>query len=275
MKLNVLSLSAALVAALGVGSFALAQDNAAQNTQTTQQQERTFGRGHRGGKMRAFERLNLTDAQKQQIQQIRENARNGFAGKEEVKQLKAQQRAGQQLTAEQTARLTQLREQHRAAKEQTRQQIEAVLTAEQRQQLETLKAERKQNGVADFKGGRKGFGRGGEFGGLRGLNLTDAQREQLRALNQTIFDSTKAQREELRSLLAQRQNNVQLSAEQQARANELRGQIRQSFEQTRQNLQSILTPEQRQQLETQRLQTRQRFEQRRQLRQNNTETPQQ
>lgn len=274
MKFKVLNLSAALVAALSFGSFAFAQENSA--AQNAPRETRDFRR-HRSGALRGLEGLNLTDAQKQQIQSIRENAKNNFAERDELKQLKSQQRSGAQLTAEQTARVNQLREQRRAAKEQMRQQIATILTVEQRAQLETLKAERKENKREFGFGGQRGnksFGRG-EFGGLRGLNLTEAQREQLRALNQTVFDSAKAQREELRSLYRQRQSNAQLTAEQQSRLEDLRRQLHQAREQMRQNLQTVLTPEQRQQLETQRQQLRQRFELRRQMRRSDSETPQQ
>lgn len=270
MKLRVLSLSAALTAVLGFGSFAMAQNVNAQTAPNGERQERGFRRHHGAGKMHGLANLNLTETQKQQIQQIHESAKNNFAGRDEIKQLREQQRAGTALTADQTARLNVLREQYRAAKEQTKAQVLAVLTAEQRQQLETLKAERKQNRGA----GRRGFGRAGEFGGLNRLNLTDAQQQQLRALNETILSSTTAQREELRGLYEQRRGGAQLTAEQQTRASQLRQQLRQSGEQLRANLQTVLTAEQRQQLETEREQRRQRFEQRRQLRQNTMQTPQ-
>lgn len=274
MKLKVLSLSAAMTAVLGFGSFALAQDANVQTAPDGARQERGFRR-HRGGagKMHGLANLNLTEAQKQQIQQIHENAKNSFAGLDEIKQLRLQQRTGTALTAEQTARISQLREQHRAAKEQTKAQVLAVLTAEQRQQLETQKAERKENRGARGEG-RRGFKRGGEFGGLNRLNLTEAQQQQLRTLNETVLSSTKTQREELRGLYEQSRGGAQLTADQNARANELRQQLRQSGEQMRANLQSVLTAEQRQQIETEREQKRQRFEQRRQLRQNTVETPQ-
>ncbi|HVE70164.1 MAG TPA: Spy/CpxP family protein refolding chaperone [Thermoanaerobaculia bacterium] len=108
--------------------------------------------GHRGGFMsqRLAEKLNLTDAQKAQIQEIskgfREQNRATFEGSRDLRQeARAARKANDtaklealkpQLEAQRT-QMQQLREAHQ-------QQILAVLTAEQRAQLETMKSERKQ-----------------------------------------------------------------------------------------------------------------------------------
>ncbi|HYC89516.1 MAG TPA: Spy/CpxP family protein refolding chaperone [Thermoanaerobaculia bacterium] len=110
------------------------------------------GRGHRGGFMsqRLAEKLNLTDAQKSQIQAIQKGFReNNAQAFENAKVLRQQVREARQ--ANDTARLESLkpameaqRTQFQQLREAQKQQILAVLTAEQRAQLEALKAERKQ-----------------------------------------------------------------------------------------------------------------------------------
>jgi protein CpxP len=119
------------------------------------------GRGQRGGFMsqKLAEKLNLTDAQKTQIAAIskgfREQNRATFEGSRDLRQQFREARKANdtaklealkpQLERQRTE-LQQLREAHK-------QQVLAVLTAEQRAQLETLKSERKE---------RRGRGRGTE-----------------------------------------------------------------------------------------------------------------
>lgn len=110
------------------------------------------GRAHRGGVMsqRMAEKLNLTDAQKQQIQAIQKGFReNNAQAFENAKVLRQQVREARQ--ANDTARLESLkpaleaqRTQFQQLREANKQAILAVLTAEQRAQLEAFKAERKQ-----------------------------------------------------------------------------------------------------------------------------------
>jgi len=106
--------------------------------------------------------------------------------------------------------------------------------------------------------------------GLRGLrrqlDLTDAQREQLRALRQSGRGADEDERAELRELRRLRRQGGTLSPEQQARAQALREQLRASGEARRQQFLSVLTPEQRAQLEQQRSEMRGRREERRQRR---------
>ena len=99
-------------------------------------------RGHKGGGF-GFRGIELTEAQKEQIKQIREANRPDAAAMEELKSFRAARRAGT-LTDDQKARAQALREQARVRGESVRQQMLAILTPEQRQQLEAKKAERKQ-----------------------------------------------------------------------------------------------------------------------------------
>ena len=95
-----------------------------------------FARHGRGGEMRLFAQLNLTDAQKEQIKQIHQ--RFGENSKAQREQLRA---SGAQL--DQTQR-EQLRAQRKAAHEQLQAEILNILTAEQKTQLEQLREQRRQ-----------------------------------------------------------------------------------------------------------------------------------
>ncbi len=99
------------------------------------------------------------------------------------------------------------------------------------------------------------FGRGGErqgmhrFGraplaGLRELNLTDDQKQQVRAIMERNFESTKALREEMRTL-GQKRFEGTLTPEEQTRARELHQQMAQTMTSAMTEVQGILTPEQK------------------------------
>ena len=110
-----------------------------------------------------LERLNLTDAQRQQLQAIRENSR---------RQIEAV------LTAEQRQQLAT----RRAEMERRREEF-ANLMPEQRQQLRRERREQ--------RGGPSGPGRGSRWAPFADLNLTDSQRQQIR----TIMENARMQSE--------------------------------------------------------------------------------
>lgn len=85
-------------------------------------------------------------------------------------------------------------------------------------------------------------------GVLRELNLTDAQKEQVRATIQRNMEGTKAQREELRQLAEKRRQGA-LTTEEEARAKTLRDQLFNSMKGRHADLLAILTPEQKARLE--------------------------
>ncbi|MER3428977.1 MAG: hypothetical protein C4334_12980 [Pyrinomonas sp.] len=84
---------------------------------------------------------------------------------------------------------------------------------------------------------------------LRQLNLSDQQRQQIRNIMQNYHTATKAQRDELRQLQEQRRTSGTLSAEQQARVEQLRAALDASAQQMRAEILNVLTPEQRAQYE--------------------------
>lgn len=102
--------------------------------------------------------LNLTDAQKEQMRQVRESTRTRIEGvltqaqRDQLNAAKGQQGQGQRgqrgqrrqvwsslnLTSEQQAQIRQIRQE-------SKQQMEAILTPEQRQQMEQMRQNRRQN----------------------------------------------------------------------------------------------------------------------------------
>jgi Spy/CpxP family protein refolding chaperone len=96
------------------------------------------------------------------------------------------------------------------------------------------------------RGFRRGPGRDGGFGPgfLRELNLTDDQKQKVRAIIQQNFANSKATREELRQLGEKRQQGT-LTTDEEARARTLHEQMRASMKETETKIASILTPEQK------------------------------
>ena len=83
---------------------------------------------------------------------------------------------------------------------------------------------------------------------LRQLDLTEAQKEQVRSAGKRNREATKTQREELRQLAEKRRQGTLTTAEE-ARARALRDEIRTSMQSNQGDLLNILTPEQKAKLE--------------------------
>jgi Spy/CpxP family protein refolding chaperone len=111
--------------------------------------------------------------------------------------------------------------------------------------------------------GRDGMGRRGPgMGHLpHELNLSDAQREQSRAIMQRRLESTKVQREELFKLREKRIAGS-FSAEDGARAKALHEQMRAAMEGARTEMEGVLTAEQKAKLEGFKAERKARHEQR-------------
>jgi Spy/CpxP family protein refolding chaperone len=136
--------------------------------------------------------------------------------------------------------------------------------------------------MRERRGGR-GFGmrtgkemRGGKHGGdkmmlraLGQLNLSDAQKEQIRGMSETFKASTQIQREELRSLGMKKRDGI-ITADEQTRLKEIRTQLKASGEQMHNSVLAVLTAEQRAQLEQTKEEMKKRKMERRQNRQNQT-----
>jgi Spy/CpxP family protein refolding chaperone len=152
-------LISSLTVAGAIAAFAgasLAQDTTGTTTQPTDKpgHHRGDGPGRRGpggpegmlggpgmfGPM--MKGVNLTDAQKAQIKQIRETNRPNPADFQQMRTLMEAKRNGTP-TADQQAQLKAFHEAQRAKGESIRQQIDAVFTPEQKAQMEKNKADMK------------------------------------------------------------------------------------------------------------------------------------
>jgi Spy/CpxP family protein refolding chaperone len=111
--------------------------------------------------------------------------------------------------------------------------------------------------------GREGLGRRGPgvAGAIRGIDLTDAQREQIRSITQRRLESTKVQREELFKLREKRIAGT-FSAEDGARAKALHQEIRTAMDGIRAETSGVLTSEQKARIEELQKERKARHEQR-------------
>jgi Spy/CpxP family protein refolding chaperone len=205
--------------------------------------------GHRGAFHQLGANLNLTDAQKQQMKDIRSADRASnqqlyadFGAK--LHQLRALRQANDPGAAALKTEIESMKPQVEAARKASRQATLGVLTADQRAQLKEARQSR-------------GFG-GRRANAMRHavaskLNLTDEQKSQFKALRQTtndknqqLFADAKAKRQELHSLT---RANDPRAADVKAELEALRPQLQAARQAQHEAFLSILTPEQRSQLE--------------------------
>ena len=111
----------------------------------------------------------------------------------------------------------------------------------------TPENETRRSGRGEERWGMRRFGRP-PLAGLRELNLTDEQKQQVRAIMERNFESTKVLREELRTL-GQKRFEGTLTSEEQTRAKELHQQMAKSMQSAMTEVQGILTAEQKAKLE--------------------------
>jgi periplasmic protein CpxP/Spy len=123
------------------------------------------------------------------------------------------------------------------------------------------------------KGNGQGMRGGGVLRGLRGIDLTDAQKEQIRTIMESKRNSFQGNREEMRNLM-QAKRDGSITAEQQEKLKAMRDQMRADAKQIEEQVLAILTPEQRTQLEQRKEEMRKLREERRQMRRQNRQTPQ-
>lgn len=110
------------------------------------------------------------------------------------------------------------------------------------------------------RGFRRGF-RGGFLPELRGVELTDDQKSQIKLLAETHFASNKAVHEELRSIMDKRRDGTLTDADK-ARAEEIHQSMKASAEQFRSSVLALLTPEQTEQIERMKAERKERMEKR-------------
>jgi Spy/CpxP family protein refolding chaperone len=132
-------------------------------------------------------------------------------------------------------------------------------------QTDGQKQEKRWGGHRKGGDGARGM-RGGHGMMFRDLNLTDAQKAQIK----TIMDTNKptdAEMQQMKSLMEARKNGGTLTDDQKAQFKAFREQRRAKQEAIQQQILAILTPEQKQQLEQKQQERRQRMQERRQQRQ--------
>ena len=207
-------------------------------------------RGNRAGFGRMAAKLNLTDAQKQQMKDIRtasreQNQQLNADFRAKLQELRSLKEANDPKADEVKAELKAMRPQMEAARKASRDAMLNILTPEQRDQL---KAGRKSRGFA------RGFAAGRRAGAAAAhLNFTDAQKSQLKQLRETtqpqngqLFADARATRQELRSING---SNDAHAAELKAHLETLRPQLEEARKQQHEAFVNVLTPEQRAQLE--------------------------
>ncbi len=199
------------------------------------------GLGHRAGLLAA--KLNLTDAQKQQIKDIRtadheQNKQLYLDFQTKLQQFRALKKADDPSASDVKAQLQAMKPQIKAARKASREAMLNVLTPDQRGQLKALR----QSG---------GFGRGQALRGAvaQKLNLTDAQKAQLKQLRETtnqanaqLFADARAKRKELRALT---RANDPGASDVKAQLEALRPQLQAARQQQRTEFLNVLTAEQR------------------------------
>ena len=114
-------------------------------------------------------------------------------------------------------------------------------------------------------GGRHGGMRGGMFG-LRGIELTDAQKEQIRQIHEANKPS-ESQMAEFKAMREARKNGGEITDAQREQLKAFREQMRARHELVRTQVLAVLTPEQRQQVEARNAEREKRREEFRQKRQ--------
>ena len=122
---------------------------------------------------------------------------------------------------------------------------------------------------------RKGFGRHGGFGkgmrggdraGLRGIELTEAQKAQIKQIHEANRPDASVM-EEMKAIRETRRSGGTITEDQKVRIQALRDQMQAKRASVHQQVLAVLTPEQRQQLERRKAEMQKKREEMRQLRQ--------
>ena len=141
-------------------------------------------------------------------------------------------------------------------------------TTQKQEKREWRREGRRDKDGDGFRGGKRG---GGMMRGFRELNLTDAQKTQIK----TIMEANRPDQslmEEMRTLHQAKRDGT-LTAEQQTRFQTLKQQAREKGEGIHKQVMAILTPEQLQQLEQKKAEMQKTHQERKQMRQQNKQTP--
>ncbi len=129
-------------------------------------------------------------------------------------------------------------------------------------------------GYGRRKFGKEGRGDHGDMmmGELHQLNLTDAQKTQIKTLMETNRASNQGTFQEMRGLMMKKRDGS-ITAEEQTRLDALKTQSKAAADQTHNSILAILTPEQQTQLAQLKEQRKQQMMEHRQMRQNKQTPP--
>jgi protein CpxP len=195
-------------------------------------------------------KLNLTDAQKQQMKDIKtaDHARNqqlyaDFHAK--LQEFRTLRQSSDPRADEVKAELKSMKPQIQEARKTSRESMLGILTPEQRTQLASIR---------HSQGAHRAEARQMRGHAIaKNLNLTDEQKAQVKQLrestksaNAELFANARAKRQELRSLT---RSNDPAAADAKAQLEALRPQLKEAREQQHAAFVNILTPEQRTQLD--------------------------
>jgi periplasmic protein CpxP/Spy len=128
-----------------------------------------------------------------------------------------------------------------------------------------VRGERGERKMGDHGFGRHHFKRGFMKHGLRGIDLTDAQKAQIKTIREGNRPNA-ATIAELKTIREARKAGTAITPEQKERMKALREQSAAKAKSVHEQILAILTPEQKAQIEKRKGEMRQRFEQRRQNR---------
>lgn len=123
--------------------------------------------------------------------------------------------------------------------------------------------------MKEGKSGKRGMNKGMRGGGsnimrdLRGIELTEAQKTQIKSMMETQRSIFEPQREEMRNLMMKRRDGSLTEADQ-ARLSEMRNQMKASSEQMKISVMALLTAEQTAKLNQLKLEREERMQERRQ-----------
>ncbi len=185
-------------------NFALAAVAAAALSGTAQAQRIERGHDHgRGGQRGGFRGLNLSEAQQTQIKGIHSKYEPQLrASRDQAKPFMEAARAARQKgdTAAARMNLEKARQLSSGVRQQEMSEVRAVFTPAQRAQADSLRAQHPRNG--DRPGSGPGAMRGRRDEGGRpfaSLNLTDAQKSQVKAIRTKYQGQGKTTREQERN----------------------------------------------------------------------------
>jgi Spy/CpxP family protein refolding chaperone len=109
--------------------------------------------------------------------------------------------------------------------------------------------------------------------GLKELNLSDAQKEQVKLLKERNKSQFQPQREEIKTLASKKHDGI-ITADEENRLKELKGQMKANGQKSREEMMTILTPEQKSRFDQKRNEMRGKMKERRGNRGESTRKPQ-